>query len=150
MLSFCCISLLYSSMLILRDILGVALKNLLRRIRMIWFGLNGLLRQYFSLYRTVSQREREKELRNDRREKKCPNNPTRTPTASTAGPWPTIAQISRNPAPEFHPAPSHNPTATSIGKDWLVGCFGLNGPSRQYFSLYQAVSQREGGLGKVC
>ena len=23
-------------------------------------------------------------------------------------------------------------------------CFGLNGPLRQYFSLYQAVSQREG------
>ena len=28
--------------------------------------------------------------------------------------------------------------------DWLVGCFGLNGPLRQYFSLYWAVSQREG------
>ena len=28
--------------------------------------------------------------------------------------------------------------------DWLVGCFGLNGPLIQYFSLYQAVSQREG------
>ena len=27
---------------------------------------------------------------------------------------------------------------------WLVGCFGFNGPLRQYFSLYQAVSQREG------
>ena len=27
---------------------------------------------------------------------------------------------------------------------WLVGCFGLNGPFRQYFSLYRAVSQREG------
>ena len=27
---------------------------------------------------------------------------------------------------------------------WLVGCFGLNGPLRQYFSLYRAVSQREG------
>ena len=25
-----------------------------------------------------------------------------------------------------------------------VGCFGLNGPLRQYFSLYWAVSQREG------
>ena len=30
----------------------------------------------------------------------------------------------------------------SVG--WLVGCFGLNGPLRQYFSLYRAVSQREG------
>ena len=27
---------------------------------------------------------------------------------------------------------------------WLVGCLGFNGPLRQYFSLYQAVSQREG------
>ena len=26
----------------------------------------------------------------------------------------------------------------------VVGCFGFNGPLRQYFSLYQAVSQREG------
>ena len=26
----------------------------------------------------------------------------------------------------------------------LVGCIGLNGPLRQYFSLYRAVSQREG------
>ena len=31
---------------------------------------------------------------------------------------------------------------------WLVGCFGFNGPSRQYFSLYRAVSQREGRLPK--
>ena len=28
--------------------------------------------------------------------------------------------------------------------NWLVGCFGLNGPLRQYFSLYRAVSHREG------
>ena len=26
----------------------------------------------------------------------------------------------------------------------VVGCFGLNGPLRQYFSLYWTVSQREG------
>ena len=26
----------------------------------------------------------------------------------------------------------------------LVGCFGFNGPLRQYFSLYRAFSQREG------
>ena len=38
------------------------------------FGLNGPLRQYFSLYRAVSQREGERK-RNDSREKKCPNNP---------------------------------------------------------------------------
>ena len=31
---------------------------------------------------------------------------------------------------------------------WLVGCCGLNGPLRQYFSLYRAVSQREGERGE--
>ena len=31
---------------------------------------------------------------------------------------------------------------------WLVGCFGFNGPLRQYFSLYWAVSQREGDRGE--
>ena len=30
----------------------------------------------------------------------------------------------------------------------LVGCFGFNGPSRQYFSLYRAVSIREGDRGE--
>ena len=31
---------------------------------------------------------------------------------------------------------------------WLVGCFGFNGPLRQYFSLYRAVCQREGERGE--
>ena len=31
---------------------------------------------------------------------------------------------------------------------WLVGCFGFNGPLRKYFSLYRAVSQREGERGE--
>ena len=30
---------------------------------------------------------------------------------------------------------------------WLVGCIGLNGPLRQYFSLYRTVSQRGGERG---
>ena len=30
----------------------------------------------------------------------------------------------------------------------LVGCFRFNGPLRQYFSLYQAVTQREGERGE--
>ena len=30
----------------------------------------------------------------------------------------------------------------------LVSCFGFNGPLRQYFSLYRAVSQREGERGE--
>ena len=33
-------------------------------------------------------------------------------------------------------------------KNWLVGCFEFNGPLRQYFSLYRAVSQREGERGE--
>ena len=39
------------------------------------------------------------------------------------------------------------PTQLSRSRDWLVGCFGFNGPLRQYFSLYRAVSQREGERG---
>ena len=42
---------------------------------MVGFGLNGPVRQYFSLYQAVSQREREKGKRNDRLRDKCPNNP---------------------------------------------------------------------------
>ena len=33
-------------------------------------------------------------------------------------------------------------------KGWLVGYFGFNGHLRQYFSLYRAVSQREGEKGE--
>ena len=44
---------------------------------------NGPLRQYFSLYRVVSQREGEREEQLKTREK-CPNNPTRT-YSSTVG-----------------------------------------------------------------
>ena len=36
----------------------------------------------------------------------------------------------------------------SLYDGWLVGCFGFNGPLRQYFSLYRAVSQREGERGE--
>ena len=42
--------------------------------------------------------------------------PPPAPTASAVGPCPTVIQI--------------------VG--WLVGCFGFNGPFRQYFSLYRA------------
>ena len=31
---------------------------------------------------------------------------------------------------------------------WLVGCIGFKGPLRQYFSLYRALSQREGDRGE--
>ena len=32
----------------------------------------------------------------------------------------------------------------SLSLGFLVGCLGFNGPLRQYFSIYRAVSQREG------
>ena len=41
----------------------------------------------------------------------------------------------------------HSNDADGIG-NWLVGCFGFNGPLRQYFSLYRAVSQRKGDKGE--
>ena len=37
---------------------------------------------------------------------------------------------------------------SSDNDSWLVGCFGFNGPLRQYFSLYRAVSQRGGERGE--
>ena len=37
---------------------------------------------------------------------------------------------------------------TVNGVNWLVGCFGINGPLRQYFSLYRAVSQRQRERGE--
>ena len=43
---------------------------------------------------------------------------------------------------------SRHPWGWSGGAIWLVGCFGFNGPLRQYFSLYRAVSQREGERGE--
>ena len=38
--------------------------------------------------------------------------------------------------------------ANIVERCWLVGCFGFNGPLRQYFSLYRAASQREGERGE--
>ena len=63
------------------------------------FGLNGTLRQYFSLIRAVSQRERERgrKKRSDRREKKMSKQPPSAPTASAVGPGPTLIQISMTP-----------------------------------------------------
>ena len=33
-----------------------------------------------------------------------------------------------------------------LWETWLVGWLGFNGPLRQYFSLYRAVSKREGEI----
>ena len=58
------------------------------------FGFNGPLRQYFSLYRAVSQRVRKKREKIDER-KKMSKQPSPAPTASAIDPCPIIIQISR-------------------------------------------------------
>ena len=60
------------------------------------FGFNGLLRQYFSLYRAVSQRQGERGEKGQMREKMS-KQPPPAPTASATGPCPTIIRISRTP-----------------------------------------------------
>ena len=42
----------------------------------------------------------------------------------------------------------YSPVYHQSSPGWLVGCFEFNGPLRQYFSLYRAVSQREGERGE--
>ena len=51
--------------------------------------------------------------------------------------------------PQLPPRGLHNLVSYSARMDfgWLV-VFGFNGPLRQYFSLYRAVSQREGERGE--
>ena len=68
------------------------------------FGLNGPLRQYFSLYRAVSQRGRRK--REHIEERKNVQTSPPAPTASAIDPCPTIGR----PGTESLPAPSHHPT----------------------------------------
>ena len=53
--------------------------------------------------------------------------------------WLLVLQLGLNPQPF--------PLLLKINS-WLVGCFGFNDPLRQYFSLYRAVSQREGERGE--
>ena len=48
----------------------------------------------------------------------------------------------------FYDNPNLDPNIKQTIQFWLVGCFGFNGPLRQYFSLYRAVSQREGARGE--
>ena len=101
--------------------------------------------------------------------------PPPAPTASAIGPSPTVIKIVGRPgtgslpstiAPPDHPINHQDPFIQRPGRSsrqtscplldsllrhaegWLVGCFGFNGPLRQYFSLYRAVSQREGERGE--
>ena len=75
------------------------------------FGFSGPLRQYFSLYRTVSQREGERGEKGQRRVKMS-KQPPPAPTASAIGPCPTIIKtvgrlgtvsLPRTIAPPDHP-----------------------------------------------
>ena len=50
-----------------------------------------------------------------------------------------------------HASQAYSNCQSGVGRVGLVGWlvdFGFNGPLRQYFSLYRAVSQREGERGK--
>ena len=49
----------------------------------------------------------------------------------------------RGPAKTYYKKRQLHPKA-GRGERLVGGCFGFNGPLRQYFSLYRAVSQREG------
>ena len=78
---------------------------------LVGFGLNGPLRQYFSLYRAVTQREGERGEQGQMRVKMT-KPPPPAPTASAAGPCPTVIQIVGRPgtgslpstiAPPDHP-----------------------------------------------
>ena len=42
---------------------------------------------------------------------------------------------------KMYKQPQPHPLQVQQALSWLVGCFGLNGPFTQYFSLYRAVSQ---------
>ena len=84
------------------------------------FGFNGPLRQYFSLYWAVSQREGEREEKGQMRVKMSKKTPP-APTASAAGPCPTVIQIVGRPGTGSLPstfAPPDHPPQHSI----LIGC----------------------------
>ena len=65
------------------------------------FGFNGPLRQYFSLYRAVSQREGERGEKGKFRVKMS-KQPPPAPTASAVGPCPTVIQIVGRPLVYYH------------------------------------------------
>ena len=73
------------------------------------FWLNGPLRQYFSLYQTVSQREGERKEKRKRREKMSKQSPT-APTSSAVDPCPTLIRLDA-PALEVYSAASPHPDA---------------------------------------
>ena len=106
------------------------------------FGFNGPLRQYFSLYRAVSQRGRKRRERIDE-SKNVQTTPTRT-YCKCSRPLPYCNPNCRT--PRHWKFTQHHRTTRPPPVGWLV--LGFNSPLRQYFSLYRAVSQREGERGE--
>ena len=81
---------------------------------LVGFGFNGPLRQYFSLYRAVSQREGERGKKGQMRVKMSKQAPP-APTASAVGPCPTVIQIVGRPGTGSLPstiAPPDHPLGT--------------------------------------
>ena len=109
------------------------------------FRFNGPLRQYFSLYRAVSQREGEREEKRIDESKNVQTTPTRT-YYKRSRPLPYCNPSCRT--PRHWKFTQHHRTTPMRGRSWLVGCFGFSGLLRQYFSLYRAVSHREGERGE--
>ena len=87
------------------------------------FKFNGPLRQY-SVYIGLSPKEREKEKKNDRQEKKCPNNPTCT-YCKRSRPLPYSNPNKEDAlALEVYPAPSHHPTTPLRVRSKIMGNSG--------------------------
>ena len=71
--------------------LGSSVGRVLARL-VVFLGFNGSLRQYFSLYRAVSQREGERGEKEKMRVKMS-KQPLPAPTASAVGPCSTVIHI---------------------------------------------------------
>ena len=79
--------------------------------------------------------------------------PPPAPTASAIGPCPIVIKIVGRPGTGFGwlvgfgfngPLRQYFSLYQVVSQRFLVCCFGFNGPLRHYFSPYRAVSQREG------
>ena len=81
---------------LLSSILSLLFLPLFGLVGWLFFGLNDPLRQYFSLYRVVSQREGERGEKGQMRVKMF-KQPPPAPTARAVGPCPTLIQTSRTP-----------------------------------------------------
>ena len=109
-------------------------------------------RPFETVFQSISDRLPKRGRRSRERidESKMSKQPPPAPTSSAVGPCPTFFPNCRTPRhwklTQGHR--TYRPPTRVSSKDWLIGWFGFNGPLRQYFSLYRAVSQREGERGE--